>query len=380
MKELVEHAVEQAGTADLGPGDFREGLENLLASLERDGDLTEISAAGVVADLRRRLVNRIEVEQWYAAHPEVAAVEVDGPVDITGLPRTGTTALANMLSVDARFRCLRRWEQAHPVPPPVPDSEADDQRRATTAAELSALQVSVGEKHLFELDATSEDHDVLGMAFHGQHFALPVSSYHTWWRTCDMTATYQYHRRVLQLLQSRRPPELWLLKAPHHGFHLDAFAAAYPRARFIVTHRDPVDSVPSWASIVASVLPEPTHQRDLHRLGAEAAAHLRVEACRLVEARSLLSEEQFFDVHYQELVADPIRTVRRIYAWLRLELTPLVADSIADWLEQNQTGAHGIHRYTLEQYGLRAEELRADFDQYIRYFDIEKRVANDKER
>jgi hypothetical protein len=368
---LLDRAVALRGQSDFGPGDFRVGLEVLLDSLERDGDLTESGAERAVADIQRRLANRLEVESWYAGHPEVNSIEVRAPIDITGLPRTGTTALANMLSIDARFRCLRRWEQTQPVPPPTIDGEEHDARRAEGMREVAAFQASIKEKHLFELDATSEDHELLGMAFHGQSFTLPVSSYHAWWRTCDMTEAYLYHRRVLQLLQSRRPPELWLLKAPHHAFHLEAFTAAYPDTRFIVTHRDPVRSVPSWASIVASILPETERDRDQHRLGRAASAHLLVEADRLIESRARIGERRFLDVHHVEMIADPMKTIRRVYEWLDMELTLEVERAIAEWQQLNASGAHGTHHYTAEEYGLSEAQLRSDFDHYVRHFDIE---------
>ena len=99
--------------------------------------------------------------------------------------------------------------------------------------------------HLYELDATMEDTEVLGMAFHGQQMTLPVPSYRDWWRAADLTETYRYHRRVVKLLGSQRPPDLWLFKAPHHKFHLEALAVAYPDVRFVMTHRDPAKVVPS---------------------------------------------------------------------------------------------------------------------------------------
>ena len=367
---LLAEAVDHAGSADFGPGDFREGLEMTLDSLARDGDLSQAGADRTVDDIRRRLVNRLEVERWYAEHPEVHDVEVRGPVDINGLPRTGTTALANMLSLDPRFRSLRRWEMARPCPPPVLGEEAGDPRR-DDALEVIAGYGDIREKHIFDLEATSEDHELLGMAFHGPQFTLPVSTYHQWWRDSDMTATYAYHRRLVKLLGSRRPPELWLFKAPHRTFHLEAFVAAYPDARFVMTHRDPVRSVPSWASIVASILPEPERERDLHRLGREASNHLRVSTERAMAARQRLGEDRFLDVHHRQMVRDPMGTVRRIYEWLGYELTPDVEGDIGRWQVENRSGAHGTHRYTAEQYGLTDAQLRSDFDEYVRHFDIE---------
>ena len=140
--------------------------------------------------------------------------------------------------------------------------------------------------HLYDADATTEDTELLGMAFHGQQFTLPVYGYHAWWRAADLTATYHYHRRVAKLLQSRRPPDLWLYKAPHHNFHLEAIVAAYPDARFVVTHRDPAKAVPSWASIVSTIFPVAQGERDLHRLGREVPNHLRVGVEQAIAARS----------------------------------------------------------------------------------------------
>ena len=325
-----------------------------------------------MGDFSRRLVNRLEVEACYRDHPEVDRLSVRGPVDINGLPRTGTTALANMLSLDPQFRCLRQWEQVQPCPPPVLEEELTDPRRVRGQRFVDEWTSAIKEKHIFDLDSTSEDTEVLGMAFHGQQATLPVFSYQAWWRASDMTQTFHYHRRIIRILQSRRPPDLWLFKAPHHNFHLEAFCAAYPDARFVMTHRDPVKSVPSWASIVSSILPEAEGSRDLHRLGREAANHLRVGVEQAIAARSRLGEDRFLDVHHRELIKDPMEQVRRVYAFLDLELTPAVEKAIDDWQVVNRSGAHGTHRYTPEEFGLTAAQLRSDFDFYVRHFEVER--------
>ena len=225
--------------------------------------------------------------------------------------------------------------------------------------------------HLFDVDATMEDTEVLGMAFHGQQYTLPVFGYHAWWRETDMRPAYAYHRRVAKLLQSRRPPDLWLFKAPHHNFHLEAIVDAYPDARFVVTHRDPVKAIPSWVSIVSAILPPSAVERDLHRLGNEAAAHLRVGVERGIAARATIGEDRFLDVHHRRFVADPWGTVERIYEFLDLELEPAVEQAFRAWHAENRSGTHGAHRYSAEQFGLSDEQLRADFTFYTEHFDVE---------
>ncbi|HET6950385.1 MAG TPA: sulfotransferase [Acidimicrobiales bacterium] len=368
--QLLGEAVAEAGHDDFGPGDFREGLDVLLDSLERDGDLHPDTDVAVIGDLRRRLVNRLEVEAWYVEHPEVEDVAVRGPIDINGLPRTGTTALADMLSLDPQFRCLRGWEQAKPVPPPVSGGEAEDPRRLAFVRMRDERSAEHEAMHIMEVDATMEDTEVLGMAFHGQQMTLPVPGYRAWWRRADLTETYRYHRRVVKLLGSRRPPELWLFKAPHHKFHLEALAAAYPDARFVMTHRDPAKVVPSYTSLVSTVFPAAAGERDLHALGCEVSEHLRAGMERAIEERARIGDDRFLDVHHRELVADPRGTIHCIYEWLGLELTAAVEEAIVAWQQANAMGAKGTHRYTAEQFGLSVGQIRSDYDFYIRRFDV----------
>jgi hypothetical protein len=368
---LLDDARATAGKDDFGPGDFRDGLGVFLESLEHDADLSPATDDAVLEDLRRRLVNRLEVEAWYGEHPEIDGLTVRGPIDINGLPRTGTTALGNMLSLDPQFRSLRQWEQMRPVPPPTLATEATDERRLQLVAENEQLSPELKAMHLYDADATVEDTWLLGMAFHGQQYTVPVYGYHAWWREADAAAAYAYHRRVVKLLHSRRPPDLWLFKAPHHNFHLDALLVAYPDARFVMTHRDPAKSVPSWASIVSTIFPATADGLDLHRLGHEVSNHLRIGVEHAIAARTRIGEDRFHDVHHRDLIADPMGVVQRVYDFLELELTPSVAQTMREWQVANRSGSHGTHRYTAEQFGLSEAQLRSDYDFYIRHFDID---------
>ncbi len=370
VEELLAEAVEKSGFTDFGPGDFRQGLGVLLESLERDGNLHPDAVEPVLDDFRRRLVNRLEVEAWNEAHPEVESVGIRGPVDVNGLPRTGTTALADMLSLDPQFRCLRGWEQTTPVPPPILANEADDPRRRAFEESHESRRRRQRAMHIFEVDAAMEDTEILGMAFHGQQMMLPVPSYRHWWREADLTQTYEYHRRVVKLLGSRRPPDLWLFKAPHHKFHLEALASAYPDVRFVMTHRDPGKVVPSYASLVLSITPPAASERDQNAFGREVCDHLRVGMEHAIQQRELLGEDRFLDVHHRDLVDDPKGSIRRIYTWLGLPLSPDVEQSIREWQEVNRMGASGTHRYTPEQFGLTAKKIRSDYDFYIERFDV----------
>ena len=295
---------------------------------------------------------------------------MQGPIDINGLPRTGTTALANMMSLDPQFRCLRQWEQVQPCPPPTTEGEATDPRRLQLARENEQLSPELKAMHLYEVDATVEDTWLLGMAFHGQQYTVPVYGYHAWWRVADLTSTFEYHRRVVTLLQSQRPPNLWLFKAPHHNFDLEAIVAAYPDVRFVMTHRDPAKSVPSWASIVSTIFPASQGPRDLHRVGREVSEHLRVGVERAIAARSRTRGGALPRRPPPRPDRRPDGHRARGLRIPRAGAAPVGRAGVREWQEANRSGAHGTHRYTAEQFGLSTAQLRSDYDFYVRHFDV----------
>jgi hypothetical protein len=369
----MARASEQAGHSDFGAPNFRIGLERLLQSLEEEAKLRDGARGAVVSMIERRLVNRLQIEAWFKQHPDAENAPIAGPVSITGLPRTGTTALANMMSLDPQFRCLRSWEQSQPVPPPDIAIEADDPRRQAALRQTAKMANDSGQMamHLYETDATIEDVEVLGLEFSAQSMTLPVFGYHAWWREADMRPVFAYHRRAARLLQSRRPPNLWLFKAPHHKFHLEALVDAYPDATFVFTHRDPAKSVPSYVSFATAHFPPgATEDHDMKAVARHIHEHLLAGMRRAMEQRSRLGEHRFIDVQQREIDADPMGALSRIYGRLGLELTPQTREAVERWGKANHVGAHGQHKYSAEQYGLSAEEIRADYDFYIRHFDI----------
>ena len=201
--------------------------------MNREGDLTPTGELMQQARLGMLLSARLGVEDTYRQHPEIEAQEVEGPVFVIGLPRTGTTALSQLVAADPQFRSLRLWESSTPVPPPTSATEQTDPRIAATEAGLAMVnEMFPLMKALYYQEATTatECQDLLGMSFRAVHFdgSTRVPSYMAWVTNCDMRSTYQYHRRVLRLLQSQCPPRLWHLKTPVHMFAMDALSRRTP--------------------------------------------------------------------------------------------------------------------------------------------------------
>jgi len=372
---LMARASAATGLEDFGAPTFLPGLEMLLESLAADVPYAPADRDRALAIIHRRLVNRLRVEQWFAANPQAEVAPIESPVSIVGLPRTGTTALGNMLSLDPQFRSLRAWEQEQPCPPPRIDTEASDPRRVAYADMVETLMRDDPEQasmHIWETDASVEDTEVLGLEFHAQQMTMPVWRYHAWWRKEDLRATFAYHARICRLLQSSRPPNRWLFKAPHHKFHLDHMIDAYPDIRFIFTHRDPGNSVPSYASFVASLYPaDVVAQIGREKIGQEIHNHLLTGMHQAMAAREKLGQDRFLDVHHRDFVAAPMATLERIYDWLGLPMSDELRARFDDYATRNSSGAHGAHRYTPEEYGLSAAAIRDDYGFYMKAFGLD---------
>lgn len=375
VDELMDRAKVQTGLEDFGPRSFLDGLAILLESLTADVPYGPEDRQRAIDLVMRRLVNRLEIEAWFAAHPEAANAPIDRPVSIVGLPRTGTTALGNMLSLEPQFRALRPWEQERPCPPPRIEDEETDPRRVAYRERIEAMlreQPEQAAMHHWEVDATMEDTEVLGLEFRAQQMTMPVWRYHAWWRTGDMRESFAYHARVVRLLQSHRPPNRWLFKAPHHKFHLEPIVEAYPDIRFVFTHRDPAKAVPSYASFICALFPPAVVATiGKEKIGREIHGHLLTGMKQAMAARERLGPERFLDVHHAELAAKPIAVLERIYDWLGMELTDATRIRFERWGEQNRSGAHGAHRYTASEFGLSPDAIREEYGSYIRAFDVE---------
>lgn len=370
-QDAIARAIDVAGCDDFGADGWREGLERSLDAFARI-PLTEQARTAVQQKIVQDLTTRLQIEQWYKQHPDTPAQEMEAPVFVVGLPRTGTTATVAMLALDPAFRFLRMWEGQAPVPPPVAGEEESDPH--VIAAREAARAYEKGHIHLFDPDGPEEDLALLaGLDMHAYHGAYPMpDDYVAWWMAEDFASTYAFHARVLKMLQSRRPPNRWLLKSPPHLFKLDAIARQYPDARFIMTHRDPCKVIPSVASLHHVLHSERCRPGSLDKLssGRKLLAFWSEGMRRGLAARAQIGEHRFIDVFNEDVIHRPLETFERVYAHLGMDLTPQVRARLEAYSSRNAPGAFGKHRYTLEEYGLSQGAIYEAFADYLGRFAV----------
>jgi hypothetical protein len=373
-EELVADAKARTGLNDVGATGFMEPLGVLLKSLEEEADLSDRARTGALAILANRMNNRLRLVAWRKDNPELANAPVPAPIMITGLVRTGTTALGNVMSLDKNHRPCRMWEQITPFPPPRLETEMQDPRRLSEVARLKELARTNPEQmamHLYTPDETEEDHDILGVNFAAQHNVWPVPAYRRFWRTYDMRETYQIQKQILQVLQSERPPNRWILKSPHYSFHMEAIRDVYPDVRLIWTHRDPVKVIGSYISFVVTVYPPDAVQRvGIQKIRNDIYEHLLENMRIAVAQRDRMGDASFFDIRQGEIASDTYGALKRIYKWLDRPYTQDFEDTVRAWLRDNSDGAHGRHKYDVAEFGFTPDRIRSDFDFYIKRFGL----------
>ena len=375
---LNEAGTRSGGLSDFGDGPFREGLERLLDSLEIDGRLNSIGRLIARERALGHTVNRLQYVRDRSLYPEIAEEVIVKPVFIVGMPRTGTTILHDILAQDPASRAPLTWEAMFPSPPPTPSSfEADPRIEACDATfpSVDAQIPAFKAMHPMGARLTQECVTLMGETmitplFHNQ-FRVPT--YQDW---CDQEAdwshVYDFHYRQLQHLGSRHMLDRWVLKTGAHMWGLEYLLRTYPDARIVFTHRDPVKSMTSYASLTALVRSMGSDEVDPFEIATDWTARIKrvLEHAIEVRNRGEYPEAVFYDMHFPDFVHDQFSEVERIYAALDLPMTDRGADAMKAFIADNPKGKHGIHRYAPDEYGVVPEDIREAFRPYIERFDL----------
>jgi hypothetical protein len=371
---LIAEARARTGLRELGDGSFREPLERLLDSMEREGQLHEIGRATQRERVVGLLVNRLRVEDAYARNPEIEQEVIREPLFIVGLARTGTTLLHRTLAADPRWLSLLWWESRHPAPLERKPGEPDPRIRAAEEEVRLITEAAPELVAAHPLDAHAPDEEI--MLLEHSFFStnseayVDVPSFSRWLDAQDQTPGYLYLLRLLRLVQWQKrargePGTRWVLKSPHHLGFMDLLFAVFPDAQIVQTHRDPVETIPSFASLVHTIRTTGSDAVDAHAVGAQWCDRMRrgLEAC--MDHRQACSvPERFFDVSYERLAENPMREIAALYEFAGLVLTDAAAARMREWAVENARDRRPLHRYTLEQFGFSEAGLARDFARY----------------
>ncbi len=370
---IIAKARKRAGFDGPMPGHTETGMRILIKSIKEEGGANPFGALAAKTLFERTLYGRFKMEQVLAANPDIEKAEIKEPVFIIGMPRTGTTILHAMMHEDPANRSPLAWECLLPYPAPKPETfEDNDQIKRVTKdfEQLFKLVPDFQLKHYMTADSPQECLSINALDFNSfqptAQFYLP--SYMDWFHNrADKLETMRFHKRFLQYLQSGGvKSERWLLKTPVHLMRLPELFEVYPDARIIMTHRHPAKVVASTTSLISSVRSLYGDHEDPIRTGHEQAEIWSMYFERFMESRKKLNkEDQIIDLKFDDFVKDQIGVVKKIYDRFDMHLSDEALAKFKHFLDQNPKDKKGVHVYTLEDFGLKEEEINRQYAHYI---------------
>ncbi len=372
---LHEAAAAHAGATDFGSADYHEGLHLLLRALDDRPRFTDGGRQFAFGTLAGVLVARLYSQRGWAERPEYGKAAIRAPLVITGIPRTGTTALHKLLSVDPQFQGIERWLAATPmVRPPRQQWSGLTEYRGCVAGLEAVAQAAPALLVMHDMSADTVDEclDVLQQSFVSNTFSstFDVPAYTEWLLRQTEAASYRRYADVLRLIGLHDPDRRWLLKNPGHIWELESLFAVFPDACVVQTHRTPLQALPSLCSVLAtarSIYEGPNVRPE--RIGSVEADKWR-RAIDRSEAARTRHPDRVFDVDHRRFHADPIGVVRLIYRRFDLELRQ---DTVADmqrWLQQQPAEQKGSHRYSTAGFGLSDGLLGELYAGYIKKYEL----------
>ena len=374
---VLAAAQQATGLDDFGDTWFRAALAKLLSALEGEARLTLLGRLFARSEIQRVLQNRLRVEHWIRAHPEVLAERVEAPIFVTGLGRSGTTFLHELLMQDPANRVPLLWETFFSIPPPEPATYRSDPRIAAADLEITLMDAAIPAMtgmHENAGDLPTEciflfAHQLATDMFTGE---FHVPSYTLWLHTQDPAPLYAYHRRLLQLLQSRHRGERWVLKAPSHLGQLPALFRAYPDAHVVITHRDPLRVIGSLCNLMAALHWMRSDHVDYGAIVRAMSFGFPFLCERVMQQRDTgeLPNERIHDVLYHDLTQAPIESVRKLYAGFGRALAPAAEARMRAFLEGRRHGKRGTHDYAFESTGLDRDTERQKYTAYLERYGV----------
>jgi len=370
---LHARASADTGLHDFGAGDYRERLDVYLAALrEIDG----LHAAGVVnfyGQLLQLLKNRLLFTDLLRRHPEIDDIELQPPVVIAGLPRTGTTHLHNLLAAPPTFRTMPYWESVEPFPLPAEAGVEPDQRRArmdVAVAVINTVMPHFPLMHEMTTEHVHEEIQLLANDFSTMFFETlaDVPRWRDYYHAHDQTPHYEYLARQLKAMQFLRGGRRWLLKSPQHLEQVPVLDRVFPGRIVVFTHRDPV---PVALSMIAMITYSARMHRTpvpVHQIAASWIDRLEQMLTALVRDRDTIGPQRSVDIRFDDFMANELGVAEHVYALAGEPFTEEARTAIAGYLAGHQRGRLGNVETSWEMFGLTEEDLRARFAPYVERF------------
>lgn len=380
VEAVLADARRKTRLSNFGDSGFREPLEVLVDSINREAKLNPVGRAIIRGRIVGVLMNKLVSQDAIEKHPEILEIPVEAPIVVAGLARTGTTMLHRLIAADPSIRSLASWEAINPAPQTkyAPGWGADPRfaQAAKAARGLKYMSPGFFAIHPAEPDAPEEEVILLEQAFltTTPEAMMNVPTYSRWLERQDHTPAYRALKRMMQYLQWQRPgpdrPVRWVLKTPHHQEYFDTLLEVFPNATIVHTHRDPLKTSPSLFSMLTHLQMIFSDDVDPRRVADHWLNKIENMTRRTLATRERVGDRGFVDVSYYELIADPIAQVERVYEAAGARLAPEAKSAMEASRKVNRQHKYGRHEYSLADFGMTEDDIEPRIAAYRARFDV----------
>jgi len=366
-RELCAQAQQRTGLDDFGEPSVEPALSVLVASLEREADLHPLGRLLMKIHLSEILDSRLKMAERCNARTADGADSLP-PIFITGMPRSGSTFLHELLAQDPALRAPRVWEVMSPADADRPDRGWRDLRVWRAAWCLWWFRRLAPKAEAVYPMRARTPHECVAIHSYtllSEEFVSTchIPSYQAFLRTADLRPAYDWQKRFLKLLQSKRPATRWILKSPDHVRGLEALFSVFPDALIIQTHRNPLESLQSSIQLTEVLHGLYATPKDREKLAEREAGNLAWGVDRMIRFRDRHPElaNRFVDVSYSELTAEPLAVVQRIFQRFEMPLSGRTVETI-------QRLARGRSAYKGRKTAHSLAEMGLDLSAHVRLF------------
>jgi hypothetical protein len=370
---LHEAASAATGLDDFGDPAYLDGLRAVLEGYDHDARHTPIGRFVAEKMTVGTLATRLRTEAQLKTLETSAVDAIRRPIFITGLVRTGSTALYHLIGADAAVQHLPYWLTQAPQPrPPREKWEAhpDFQNAAATIEGMYAADPKLRTIHTMTPDGADESGPIFSQEFTDDSFLVNarVPSYVRWYRDQHIVKTYERHKRILGLIGQATPNKRWILKYPVHLHHLPALLAVHPDACIVHTHRDPAEVMSSYTSLIAAFRSLQERDVDRREIAEEQLELWASSSDRAVSLRNEQGDDRFMDLYFSDFVADPVASVRKIYDRFDVDMSDETLAQLTLWADAHPQHKHGKHEHSIDEAGISVERVHDRFASYMDRF------------
>ena len=357
FEHLHQLASERTGLNDFGSSDYEEPLGLFLSDIDKYANYNEAGVQTILGQIVTSLSGRLVAQQSFGEYSELLNTPIEKPVFIIGTPRSGTTVLHRLITSDPGIQALPYWLGNLPVPRPPREQWKDNPWFQLVNREyvqkFYEARPEAASLHPIKAEKVDECRWLVGQTFWNTYFlsAVNAPNYTKWGLEKDLLPNYEYYRKTLAIISNgdTRP---WILKDPDHMFCIDALMAVFPDARIVQTHREPVTGIASTSNLVWAMRRDLEPELTAPDVGDLILKTWGVGLKRLEESRRKYDEKQFFDVHMLETRHDPLGTMRRIYEYFAMPVSPETLTAWSDELERDPNQEHSIGKYEASDFGI----------------------------